>query len=131
MLSFVIALKCRGPQCIGHAIRCALANFLAVCWIGTLLAALFVDRSFAVVKGPDGAWLRLGGRGGVLLAEIPCSSFRQQRTDAEITCIDEHERYLVDICCRSFPMIGRVATSSDQADRAQEIQGHCSDSRSP
>jgi hypothetical protein len=97
LLSFVIAKKCRGPQCSGHAIRCTLANFLAVFWIGTLLAALRVDRSFAVVKGPDGAWLRLGGRGGAFLAEIPCSSFRQQRADAEITCIDKHERYLVDI----------------------------------
>ncbi len=97
MLSFVIALKCRGPQCIGHAIRCTLANFLAVFWIGTLLAALRAGRGFAVVIRSDGAWLRLGGRGGAFLAEIPCSSFRQQRTDAEITCIDEHERYLVDI----------------------------------
>ena len=97
MLSFVIALKCRGPQCSGNAIRCTLANFLAVFWIGTLLAALLVDRSFAVVIRSNGAWLRLDGRGSFLLAEIPCSSFRQQRTDAETICIDEHERNLVDI----------------------------------
>ena len=125
LLSRVIAPKGRGPPDSGVAIRQALSSFLAVLWVGAWLAALRAGGSGAVVIGADGAWLRLRGRSSLLLAEKPCSGFRQRRAQQHIMHCSEDEAHLTGMRRRCRATIDQIAKSSNQRDKARQIRAHC------
>jgi hypothetical protein len=125
LLSRVVAPKGRGPPYSGFAVRQALSSFLAVLWVGAWLAALRAGGSGAVVKGADGAWLRLRGRSSLLLAEKPCLGFRQWRAQQHIMHNSEYEAHLTGMRCRCRATIDQIAMSSNQRDKARQIRAHC------
>ena len=128
LLSRVIAPKRRGPPYSGFAIRRALSSILTVIWVGASLAALRAGGSGAVVKGADGAWLRLRGRSSLLLAEKPCLGFRRRRAQQKIMNCSEYEAHLTGMRRRCRVSIDQIAMSSDQQDKVRQIRVHCLDS---